>query len=419
MPDVKLGLFGNRGFALLWTGALISLTGDWALRVAVPIYVYRLTGSPAATSAVVAVVVAIGLLVGPLAGVLVDRWDRRRVVIFANAAQALVLLPMVLVDRPADLPLLFAVLAAQTTLARFVGPAEHALLPHLVSGADLPAANSLNALNNNLARLIGPAVGGLVAASTGLAGAALLDAASFLIAAALVAGVPGQHRVRVHRDGRLPDVGRFARFGAEFTDGVRAAGRSPLLRAVFVVLALTGIGEGVMSSLFAVFVDRALHGGAAELGWLASGQAVGGILGGLIGTRIGRRVPVPRQIVASMTAFGLIDLAIFNYPRWYPEIWPGIVLMVVVGVPGAIMVAGFMTILQTDVDDAFRGRVFSAAMVIQSGAMLAGTTVAATLTERFGVIAMLTAQAAGYTLGGVCFGVLARRVRPAAVSCRP
>src|SRR6266540_2791037 len=340
MRDVNVGLFRNRGFALLWIGGLISMTGDWALRVAVPIAVYRMTGSPAATSAVVATVVAVSLLVSPLAGVFVDRWDRRSTLIVANAAQAVILLPMLLVNRVADLALLLALLAVQTTLARFVDPAEHALLPRLVPAADLAVANSLNALNNNLARLVGPALGGLVAASTGLAGAVLLDAASFLIA---------------------------------------------------------------------VFVSGPLHGGAAELGWLASGQAVGGIVGGLAGARIARRVPVHRRVAASMVVFGLVDIVIFNYPRWYTEVWPGVALMAVVGVPGAVMLAAFMTILQTEVDDAFRGRVFSAAMVTQAGAMLAGTAIAATLTSRFGVIAVLTAQGAGYVLGGACFALLARR----------
>src|SRR6266508_4523798 len=102
MRDVNVGLFRNRGFALLWIGGLISMTGDWALRVAVPIAVYRMTGSPAATSAVVATVVAVSLLVSPLAGVFVVRWDLCSTLFVANAAHALILLPMRLVNRAAD-----------------------------------------------------------------------------------------------------------------------------------------------------------------------------------------------------------------------------------------------------------------------------------------------------------------------------
>jgi len=88
--------------------------------------------------------------------------------------------------------------------------------------------------------------------------------------------------------------------------------------------------------------------------------------------------------------------------------------MVVVGVPGAVLMAAFMTIIQTDVHDAFRGRVFSAAIVIQSATMLAGTALAATLTDRLGVITMLTGQGAGYVLGGLCLAMLTRRGASAA-----
>jgi MFS family permease len=408
MGGVRLGLFRNRGFALLWTGGLISMTGDWALRIAVPIYVYQLTGSPAATSAVIAVVVAVSVTVGPVAGVLVDRWDRRRVLIVANAAQAVILLPLLRVHRAGDLALLLAVLAAQTALARFTDPAEHALLPRLAPAAELRAANSLNALNSNLARLVGPAVGGLTAASTGLAGAALLDATTFVIAALMMVGIPGRHRAEPDPAQQHPGAGPLVRLGREFVAGLRVAGRSRLLRAVFLVLALSGIGEGVMSSLFAVWVRRTLDGGAADLGWLASGQAIGGIAGGLIGAWVGRRVPIRQQLIAGLFLFGFIDLMIFNYPRWYPEVWPGVALMALVGVPAALTIAGFMTILQTNVGDAYRARVFSAAMVIQAGSMLGGTAVAATLTDRLGVVTMLTAQGAGYVLSSLWFAYLTR-----------
>jgi MFS family permease len=411
MSGAHWSLFRNRGFALLWSSGLISMIGAWTLRVAVPIYVYQMTKSPAATSAVVAVIVAVSLLVAPFAGILVDRWDRRRVLIVANAAHALTLVPLFLVNQEADLPLLLAVLAVQTALAQFVAPAEHALLPRLVAGDDLAAANALNALNNNLARLIGPAAGGLVAARTGLDGAVLVNVATFLVAMLLMLGVPGRHRAAPEIGDAHVGAGPLVRFGREFVAGLRAAGHSSMLRVVFVVLALVSVGEGLMGSLFAVFVYRALNGGPAEIGYLASGQAIGGIVGGLAGAWIARRVAVHRQIAVSMVLFGLTDIVIFNYPRWLPEVWPGVVLMAVVGVPGALIMAGFMTILQSEVSDAFRGRVFSAAMVTQSTAMLAGTALAATLTDKLGVITLLTAQGAGYAIGGVCFGLLARRAR--------
>ncbi len=182
-----LTVLRQRNFALVWVAGLISLTGDWLLSVALPLVVYELTGSTLATAATVATRVLPRLLLGSVAGVFVDRWDRRRTMIAANLLLGLCLLPLLLVRSADWLWLLYLVSFVQAILAQFLAPAENALLPLLVAEADLVPANALNGLNNNLARLVGPPLGGLVVAAWGLGGAALLDAASFLVAAGLVA----------------------------------------------------------------------------------------------------------------------------------------------------------------------------------------------------------------------------------------
>src|SRR5262245_53268283 len=138
---MRLAPFRYRGFSLLWTAGLISLTGDWLLSVALPIYIYRLTGSPAAISAVVATNVATRLLFGAMAGVYVDRWDRRRVMIWANVALAVALLPLLAVTTPGRVWLACVVAFAVALLSQLVHPAEHALLPRLVDQSQLAAAN--------------------------------------------------------------------------------------------------------------------------------------------------------------------------------------------------------------------------------------------------------------------------------------
>ncbi|MDP9372881.1 MAG: MFS transporter, partial [Chloroflexota bacterium] len=184
---VMLAVLRQRNFALVWVAGLISLTGDWLLFVAVPVAVYQLTGSTAATAAAVAARVLPRLALGSVAGVFVDRWDRRRTMLVANLLLGLCLLPLLLVRSAEWLWLLYLVSFAQSTLAQFLGPAENALLPCLVAEADLVPANALNGLNDNLARLVGPPLGGLIVAGWGLTGAALLDAASFFAASGLVA----------------------------------------------------------------------------------------------------------------------------------------------------------------------------------------------------------------------------------------
>ena len=153
-----LATLRQRNFGLLWSAGLISLAGDWMLRIALPIYVYQLTGSALATSTMLIAGMLPDLLFGSIAGVFVDRWDRKRTMVICNLLLAIGLLPLLAVRSAEQLWLLYLVAFCESTIAQFFGPAENALLPQLVSEDQLVAANSLNSLNNSLARLIGPAL---------------------------------------------------------------------------------------------------------------------------------------------------------------------------------------------------------------------------------------------------------------------
>lgn len=401
----SLRLLRNRGFGLLWTAGLISMTGNWLLGVALPIYVYQLSDSAGATAAAVAARVGMSLIAAPLAGVFVDRWDRKRVMVIANLAQAITLLPLLAVGSASELWIAYLVIAAQSVFAVFVAPAEHALLPRLLPQADLAAANGLNALNNNLARLLGPALGGIVAVTLGITGAVLLNSLAFVLAGVLSGLITGAH----HAEG----TARRHLLG-ELADGARMVFGSRVLLALFAVLAVTSLGEGIMSSLFPVFVVDALHGGVEQVAWLMSAQAVGGIAGGLACAAVARRLSPSRMVVAGLIAFGTIDLLIFNYPRWFAEFGPVVVLFVLVGVPGAIATAAYFTLLQTEVPDELRARVFSGLILLEGGAGLIGAALAATLTGRFGVINVLTAQGAAYVLSALAFVLVLKRNRSTA-----
>lgn len=402
-----LATLRRRDFALLWTGGLISMAGDWMLIVALPIHVYRLTGSTGATSVALAMETLPRLLLGSVAGVFVDRWDRRRTMIGANLLLAATLLILTLPGATGRLGVVYGVALVAAALAQFVGPAEQALLPQLVDETELLAANALNGLNNNLARLLGPPLGGAVAGLWGLRGVGALDAVSFLLAAGLIAAIApaaGQRQEAASADRLTDAAGPWRRAWRDWRDGLRVVRREPAVAVVFAVIAVTSIGEGVFGVLLIVWVVRILDGGAIELGWLMSAQAAGGLAGSALTVAVASRLPLPWLLGLSGMAIGAIDLLIFNYPRVIDGIWPGVLLFAVVGLPAAWFVTTVTTLLQQGVADAYRGRVFGALGTTAALMTVLGTVIAGLLGDRLGVQAVLSVQSAGYILAG--FGAL-------------
>ena len=175
-----LGLLRRRDLGLLWAGGLISETGDWLLLVGLPVWVLELTGSSLVTASVFLVGLLPSLLARPLAGVLVDRWDRRRTLVAVSLAQAVFLLPLLAVHGRQQLWIVYLVIAVESVLAQLNDPARNALLPALVEDRELVGANALIGLNGNLARLVGSPLGGVLVELAGLPGLVLGDAVSFL-----------------------------------------------------------------------------------------------------------------------------------------------------------------------------------------------------------------------------------------------
>jgi MFS family permease len=400
----------GRDFALLWLGGLISLAGDWVLGVGLPIYIFLLTHSVLATGLMLLAGRLPAIVLSSVAGVFVDRWDRQRTMVVANTLLAVALLPLLLVRSADRVWIVYVVAAVAAVLEQFVNPAQNALLPALVAKEQLVAANSLNALASNLARLGGPALGGIIAALWGLDGIVLADAASFALAALLIAGISGRRARRAdvpHAHTEQP--GSLSRLAREWMGGVRAIIGERVLVVLFLAFAITNLGEGVFGTLYPIFVNRVLHGVALQIGELMSAQAVGGLLGGLLAGWLGERLLSRRVIGVSAVFFGVIDLAIFNLPALLPTLLPGfevpifafeLGLFVAVGVPGIWMSTGGLSLLQARAPDAFRGRIFGMLGMVFGLLNVAGILIASTIADRLGVVTMLNLQGAGYIVAG-------------------
>ena len=417
-----LATLRQRNFALLWFGGLISMAGDWMLFIALPIYVYQLTGSTLATSIMFMASTVPRIVFGSVAGVFADRWERKRTMVITNVLLGLGLLPLLLVQSAEWVWLVYLVGFTQACISQFFGPAENALLPRLVSEDRLVTANALNSLNNNLARLAGPALGGFAAGLLGLPGVVLLDSASFAIAAALIALITVTSKPErdptVSQDGAAPWLSVWR----EWLAGLRLIRRERALATLIGVTAITAFGEGIFGVLIIVFVNQVLHGGALELGWLMSGQAIGGLLGGVVVGWVGHRLPPALLLGGSALLFGLGDILIVNAPAFFPSVLLTVILFILVGVPGVGFSTSMSTLFQTLVADEYRGRVFGAFGTTLSLLSLGGMAFAGTAGDLLGAVPVLNIQGGGYVLVGVLVLLLVRpalRARQAAATPAP
>jgi MFS family permease len=397
------------GFRRLWTSGAVSETGDWLLLIALPVYVLQLTGSTLTTSTVFLLELAGAMLASPLAGVLADRWDRRRLLIGASLAQAALLLPLLAVDGAGTLWIVYLVTAAQAVLSTANDPVRQALLPAAVDPDELAPASAQLGIAANLARLVGGALGGLLLQAYGLSGVVLADAGTFVLAALLLTGWSTPHVARTAA-GAGPAGAR-----RDWLAGLAVIRADRRLVGGVAVGALLSVAQGMFVVLFVVFVLRRLGGEAGEVGLLRGVQAVGGIAGGLVLGAVAGRI-APRTLVATgCFGFAAVCLAIWNGPMLStaPPLYLG--LFAIVGVPIAAGLAGLMTVLLGATPDEYRGRVMSTLVVADVSAQAVGTVLAGVLVDVVGLLPLLEAHAGlGLAAGVVALATLGAARRPVA-----
>lgn len=358
----------QRNFALLWMAGLVSLLGDWAFYTVVPIFVLDQTDSVFLAGVVWAVIALPSVVVGPVFGVYVDRWDRRRIMLWGNVAQAMA--ASVLVVGGASVWVALTVVLVNASLAAVILPAENALLPTLVRDEDLGPANALNAMNDNLARIVGPPVGAFAYVQFGIAGVAVINLASFLAAALLVRAVRSRGPQRRVRPQHQATGGESEPFWQSLRTGARIVWRHRLLATLFLILGLVAFADGPLSAMIVPFVDTTLGKGAEGVAVFATVRGVAGILGGIAVGQIGQRVREVPLLVASAALNGL-GFAVMALVQDFTVAC--IILLVVIGPTHIGLHSTLMTLLQRGSENAYRGRVFALVGAVTGALFLIGT----------------------------------------------
>ena len=405
-----LVLLRRRNFSLLWFGQLVSQIGDMVLMIALPFYVYQLTGSLFHTGLMYIVETLPRILFGSLAGVFVDRWDRRWTLIASDVGRAAVLLLLMLVRAPNHLWLIYAVAGMQAVLALFFAPALSAITPTLVGEQQVVAANALQSVSESLMRFIGPPLGGALFALVGLTGVVLVDSTSFIFSAALLLLI-GASKQHVDAVRRAPAVGTlWVQLWREWLDGLRLVRERPIITGLFVTCGLFAFSQGLVAAPLIVFVREVMGGTALTLGWMAMAQGVGSLLGAGLVERASTVVDPAYLIGVPLVIAGCIVLVFVNVPVL-------VVVLPLIATMGLFIVGFFVTtqtLIQRHIADQYRGRVVGALGTTTALMALLGMLIASTLGDRVGAVALLDSSGGLTALAGVVAVVMVRDAGPTA-----
>jgi MFS family permease len=409
-----LRVLRQRDFRFLFLGGLVSALGDWFLFIALPFYVYSLTGSELATGGTFIAESLPAILFGSVAGVFVDRWDRRRTMILADILRGVLLLALLAVRSRETVWIVFAVSFSQATIGQFFGPARDALIPRLVREGDLLAANSLSSMGGQLTMLIGPALGGASLALFGIASGILVDSASFFVSALMVGLVVSPPRPGPRTEAAEP-LSAWEMVWREYREGLGLMRRNRVVIALLPAMGIAAVGQGFINVQMIPWVKDVLHGSALILGWLVSAQGIGGLIGGLALGSAGRALAPTPVLAAGLVATGLLIVAAVSSATLLFIL----ILIALIGVAVVVFFVRLQTLLQISVPDAYRGRVLGAYETTQSALLLGGMALSGGLGGLIGPVHTLQLAGILYAAGGVATALLLPGALPTSLPPSP
>jgi len=351
----------NRNFRLLYVGQTISQLGDWFNAVAVFALLLDLTGSATAVAWIMIVQFLPVALVGPLAGVVVDRVDRRRLMIVTDVARGCLILGLLVIRRREHVWIAYVVMAFTVGAQAFFEPARTATIPNVTAAEDVLAANALSSATWSAMLALGASIGGIVTEVAGRNVAFAINALSFFASAVFIA--------RTRYDSTPPALPRpsgvLALVGiTDLIEGIRYVRRRSHVAALMLVKAGWGLAGGVLL-LLTIFGQRVFPigaGSAAAIGVLYGARGVGAGLGPITLRWILGQDPRRLRLAIGPAFFvvGVFYVALAGAPT----LWTAALCVLFAHFGGSILWVFSTVLLQLEVPDRFRGRVFATELAL-------------------------------------------------------
>jgi MFS family permease len=394
-------VFRKRDFRLLWSAQLVSTVGTALTDLAAGILVFRVTGSALSVGLMFMAVSVPTLFIGLIAGVFVDRYDRRKIMVIADVTRAAIVasIPFLI---GINLAFLYVAVALVSAISQFFNPANDALLPEVASDEELAAANSWIMISSFGSTSIGFALSGLLAAAFDINWAFWLDALTFLFSASCImfvrigkVDVEGSTSVKVVID--------------NLKEGISTLVGTPILRSLFLVSVPVYLSFGLWNVLLLPFALKVLKAGEFGYGIQEGVTSVGFVVGSLLMAKWAERFREGSWIVIATIGMGISGV----FYGLTTSIVLAIALVTVSGFFNAPASISKRLIMQRSTPRELRGRVFSAFAVARDVIFLIGIALAG-LADVIDVRVLVVGASVVLILAGLWTGVMPGLGRPAA-----
>jgi MFS family permease len=393
----------NPDFTRLYAAQLISFAGDWFATVALVGLVFDLTGSAALTALALSIQLLGFAVFTPLGGYLADRVNRKWLMVASDSARSVLILGLLLVDRPEEVWIALSIVGAVSALGALFEPTTSASVPNLVDRDDLPVANALVGSAWGMMLAVGGALGGLVAATLGRDAAFVGDALSFGLSAGLLVGIR-----RPFAEPRRE--GQHAGMLSALAETFRYARRDHRVLALLTVKGGFGLGAGVIG-LLPIFALEVFRAGDRGTGILFAFRGVGA----LIGPFIARRFTRDFSTLLLGCSLAMVTYGVFYglFPLSSTLLAAALLAMLAhLGGGGQWTLSTYG--LQTVVPDFIRGRVFSFDYGLVTLTLALSIFLSGWAADHLGPRVVMYALAAVSLLYALVWTVLTRRIRRSA-----
>jgi len=365
----------HRNFRLFFGGQSVSLVGTWITRVATSWLVYRLTGSELLLGIAGFAGQIPTLVITPFAGVLVDRHDRRRILLVTQAASLVqsAVLAVLTFTSVITVKQIIWLQVVQGVINSFDTPARQAFVSEMVEDRrDLPNAIALNSSMVNGTRIIGPSIGGLLIAGFGEAWCFAVDSISYVAVIGSIVAMRVPPRAR-HEAAEMHLLD-------ELHHGWKYVLHSVPIRSALLLVAIVCAAGTPYTVLMPAIAKKVFHGGPNTLGLLMTGTGVGALAGALYLAQRESVLGLGRIIMWASVVFG-IGLVVFSQ---LTSLWLSFVVLAIAGCGFMIHLAATNTILQTIVEERLRGRVMSFYTMAFFGTVPIGSLIGGVMADRYG-----------------------------------